>query len=160
MQQVMDHLGEGRVVSEGEAAGYIASLCYESSDANSPVCLVLESDEMGSGKYVMGFELFEAGARINHLPCARLALPAREIVVAPGFSLATPRHAILARLGPAQVDSASTVLYGRERSWHEPSRSKNAKQGETDEWTETNSLDLEFAGNKLVWLQAWKVTSN
>jgi hypothetical protein len=109
----------------------------------------------------MGFQLSWADERLGRdLECVRLAVNARDIVVAPGFTPATPRESLLARLGPAQADSGRFVHYRYLHSRREPSRLPESKKGEMEEWNEWSDLNLEFQGQRLLWLEAWKSTSD
>src|SRR5947208_8791301 len=119
----MAALGPGNVVRTGDAGDFLARLCYQSADANDPMYLVLESDEMGGGTYIMRFQLFRGRVhRDPNLPCACLRATARSIVIAPGLELGARRQDLLARFGPAQADSGGFLRYAHERTWKESTR--------------------------------------
>jgi len=161
LQQAIAALGPGRVVQTGDAGDFLARLCYQSADTTDPTYLVLESSEMGGGKYITGFQLFQGKAHLDpNLPCARMPALANSIVIAAGLELGAQRQALLARFGPAQSDSAGFLRYAHEHTWKEPSRSHGSSGSDEEEWTETSVLDLELRADSLVWISASKVTSN
>jgi len=152
--QIQKALGEGHVITSGDAGEFMARLCYRTSDSRKPVYIVFESGELGGGTDVEGFELFGAGARPDlEASCGVLRIPAEKIRVDGTFSPSVSKREIASRFGLPQGANGDTLFYRHDRSHRTGSLPSDS------DWEETSFVDVAFEGQQLTWMRAWKVSA-
>lgn len=98
----------------GDAGGYLRWLCYVMPPSRGRSVLWLESDEMGGGKWIMGFTLVQAAdsAQIDSR-CGQLP-PSAALILPRSLRLGTSRRDVTHLLGRPSFAQADTLVYSHE----------------------------------------------
>ena len=135
----------------GDAASSLRWICYRL--AGDSVSLVLESDEMGGGDYIDGFELIPAGSRPDlERSCARLSVPPQLVQTDRGIRLSLTSNQVRAKLGAVGRDSAGVVVFERSRD-----RVTHARDGTPEPYTESSGFIIRFRHGRVAEVHGWRV---
>lgn len=148
-------LGPAALEVRGDAGDVLRWVCYRLG-GKAPMSLVLESDEMGGGKRVTGFEFVVAGSRPDlERRCAALSVQGGAVSTNTGLRLGLARREVNERLGVVGRDSAGVVVYDRtrQRVWHRA-------DGGQDEYTESAGFVVRYVRGRVVAFSGYRVDAS
>ena len=152
LQSVTLLLGPAAASDSGDAGESNRWVCYRLAGTPA-MSLVLESGEMGGGKWLTGFTFVPAGSRPDlERECARSALAATSVQTDHGLRLGLTRNQVNARLGAVGRDSAGVVLY--ERSV------QVGKEEAPESYTKGSGFTVTLGAGRVVAFSGWRVDSN
>jgi hypothetical protein len=145
IQSVTRLLGPARVIATGDASASLRSICYKLRGSGNMI-LILESEEMGGGKWITGFSLLRSGGRPEREHgCGRVDFDPAAIVTNSGVRLGLSRKQMSAILGIAGRDSAGVVLYDLLLE-----KRMKMKDGTTQPYTEGVGYEVRFRNDRVI----------
>ena len=142
------------VNGRGDASTSLNWVCYRLGGDVS-TSLILESDEMGGGKYIDGFEIVLAGSRPDlERDCVTLDVSSSDLETDRGIRLGLTRREVRKRLGVAGRDSADVVIFERGLD-----KSHRLRDGSREQYFESSTFTFRFRDDRIVEIMGWRIDS-
>ena len=142
------------VNGRGDASTSLNWVCYRLG-ADASTSLILESDEMGGGQYIDGFEIVPAGSRPDlERECVALDILPSDFETDRGIRLGLTRRDVRKRLGVTGRDSAGVVIFERGLD-----KSHRLRDGTREQYFESSSFTLRFRDDRVVEISGWRIDS-
>jgi hypothetical protein len=153
-EAVFKMLKPATVNGRGDASTALAWVCYRLR-GDTPTSLILESDEMGGGEYVDGFELVPVGGQPDlERDCVDLDLSPSDIETDKGIRLGLTRLEVRKRLGVAGRDSAGVVVFERNKE-----KSNRLLDGTRERYNEWAAFTIRFRDGRAAEVTGWRIDS-
>ena len=153
-EDVFRMLKPATVNGRGDASTALNWVCYRLGGDVS-TSLILESDEMGGGTYIDGFEIVPAGSRPElERDCVALDVSSSDLETDKGIRLGLTRREVKKQLGVAGRDSVGVVLFERGLD-----KSHRLPNGTREQYFESSSFTIRFRDDRAVEIMGWRIDS-
>lgn len=127
IKEAIKMLGDSSIHQQGDGANGLTWVCYRTSDNKNysvnkaEAVLILESQELGGGIYITGFQLSRPGLLPTlEKDCTSISVSPEEITTGRGISLGMTRSEIKKILGPPTSKSKEQICYDFSEKKHGP----------------------------------------